>query len=1333
MQELDGTGVYERADWPLSLDTAAAAAAAAGAGAGALKEPRRKRGRQCLEPAELHDGRVDEGAVFRRLEDISPTMAILADGDYITDPEVSDMDDDDDDDDDERDLDSIRTPSPPRSSQHQHQPRSLQLPLPHPYSSGGNNGRSSRSSTRSRSRRKTSRRRRRSSSDSSQDSRQHRSPLQGDRRQQDAEVSPVREESVAGSRGVVPNSTIAEQELGEQDSAAPDHITQLQHHDHNDDDEEEEEEADEDHESELYESRDIARPLSYVPSSPGLQQGPSPNTSPHLSLNRATFSALTGSDPESHPRSTVRESMHSPDWRLSKRTSMYNTTQLPHQKERVRYSWQSLQDDEPHRPRIHVIKLFSQSVTAAAGFPTGEAFGFSISAGARRIAAYNSARLYVLQTNALPVGISQDYALKRRPLDVDLTDEGNTLAILADGHTINVYELGHELRRTKTITLDFPTHCITLAPSGGILAAAYEGGIEVFSLHPNALPTDRRAVRCARMDRLMFSDDGSTLLGTTTRINASATVTVSVPVFPARPDGHPTHEELKEAWCSGLLHPENIRNSSHATFMRESRTTCNDKVFAWNGLEDTFGILNVSDMNYGMVDFPVVISPPLSTCGGLGAAIHSCPSINEHGETVAMIVNDRTVRLYVVPAETEEDYLEAHSIDHELDEGYGCPFSEVRWVHSSASLPAPRNSQSQIQGRLIVTSPGGVTEPGMSDASVEEIEGGRIILFDFDAQFAGQPGQTFNLTLGKSPPVTLDEENKSMHEQVNLVRRRTVNQSKSSALNQRPTTLGRSATMHGNRSNRRTGPMPPGAVRKPNRNSVLSIGSTQSDATKSLPDLHEGTEAGDEVLEVPYVQGQPRSHASLQRAATNAQRHRFQALEERTQANVSADSSSGFLALPEYTEEPNAPLPSRFRAMAGLDAPSMFSRPKSAVVISVDGGTASQSITAGSSSQAPHTAPPHVGENFSADVAFRAANASNYLGAELRQTEAERERRELRRIEIEQEGMDSAEAQRPHSPALSTQSSVRSCLTRMEGRQQARLEHLPRGAGTSSTSSTNSARSYSPVPLSAVSAYGGSFDAMPRGLQRAYSNAVSPLGPARSSALTGDWQNISPVNRPTTSTTGHLEDEDAISPISAYQHLPVDRRFSSSNLNRFSTPTRAVVRPRTATAATMPEASSAPVAMMPARRLPPHVQTFRNAAAAAAATSASSTLFPPGQPRDHVPLRTASTRSGAAGHPITAWHPPAPSSPPPDSVNSKDGMVHGHGHGHVKNNSSGDKSSHSPSIERAKKSGRFRKHQKSDPFAPRGHTVEQWGKEEEASMNSVMNWDSKKAERCSVM
>jgi hypothetical protein len=974
------------------------------------------------------------------------------------------------------------------------------------------------------------------------------------------------------------------------------------------------------------EGRDMATPIQFgmdgtsesmsSPSSPPAYGRSTPNTNGHLRQG----SMVKGTPPSRN--SSSRRSQH--------------ITPL---RDRLRYSWQSAQEEEPNRPRIHIIKLISNTATASAGFPQGEAFGFSMSPGGRRLAAYNSARLYILQTAALPVGISQDFALKRRPLAVEVVDEGGVLAILADEHTVNIYDLGHQqLERVKTIKTDFPTTCIALSPTGALLAAAYEGGVEIFSLAQSALPTDRRAVRCPKMDRLAFSEDSSTLLGTTVRINCSSTMAVSVPVFPSSATNIPTHEELKEAWCSELLHPENVRNSSHAIFMRENRETCNDRLFAWNGLEDTFGILNISDMQYGAIEFPVVISPPLSTCGGLGAAIHSPPSIDEHGDTVAMIVNDRTIRLYIVPhkLDDEDSTVEAHSIDHELDEGYGCPFTEVRWVHSSSSLPAPLTNQTNVQGRLVVASPGGVVESRPDEEPVDDIEGGRIILFDFDPQFAGQPGQTFSLTLGKSQPQLLEEPAIDVEQEVALVRRRTVNQSKGGGLSTRPVTLGRAASTVGRRDERAARSGATNATNRTIRNSLLSL---QSDVSRSLPDLMESSEALD-TFEEPYAQGAPRSQASLMRAASNAQRHRFQTLEERNQERVSVDSTGGFLPLPEYTEEPNAPLPSRFRAMAGLDTPAAAPASKPTVVTNANGDRMSPP------SSTPSTAPAATAETFSSESAFQAASTQM-------QTQSP--------------------AAEPRSPTSSMASG----------------EQLP-----------------SPITRSDTF---DSLNSMPRSLRRAYGN-LSPVT-GTMPAITGTWGDVTPPTASNasrqavtpsqsstlrsgalSSTTESVSEEEsadvilpapvprqlASSPFSRARQSSLNYRYSTSLLNPPGHPSPTHGPPSISSFGAEGSTSPTSTASSRTRRLPPHMQAFRNAAV----SNSSASLFPPNLPADHVPVREPSSNAGSVPHPVTAWHPPGASS---TYTVTATGSVRGHS----RKSSTSNRSAFA-STSKAKKLGFFR-------------------------------------------
>jgi hypothetical protein len=892
------------------------------------------------------------------------------------------------------------------------------------------------------------------------------------------------------------------------------------------------------------------------------------NASPDQS--RRTSPTLDGEIAASalYPRkSSIAKSLLLDD--TSQRSSTYNphsTTQITQNNDRVRYSWQSARDEEPNRPRVTILKIVSTAASSSAGFPQGEAFGFSISPGGRRIAAYNSARLYILQTTPLPVGISQDFELKRRPLAVEVLDDGTFLAILSDQHTVNVYDLSQS-RRCKTIKLDFPTYCIALAPMGGLLAAAYEGGVEIFSLDPTALPTDRRAVRSQRMDRLSFSQDGSTLLGTTTRVNASSSVIVNVPVFPASPDGVPTSEELKEAWCSELLHPENIRNSSHASFMREDGNTCNDRLFAWNGIADTFGVLDTMDLKYGNVDFPVVVSPPLSTCGGCGAAIKSAPALDEYGDTVAMVVNDRTVRLYIVPHKASESEIgvEAHSIDHELDEGYGCPFTDARWVYSDTSRPGQSNCQAHVQGRLLVTSPGGVGDSGLPEESVQDMEGGRIIMFDFDSQFSGQPTQTYSLALGKSPPQTLEEPEIDVADEVALIRRRTINQSKGGGLSQRPVTLGRAATTFNPARNGARSNSPAFNLRRVS--STTSVNTGQPDVARSLPDLLETNEASEPTaaIDEPFLNTAPRSQASLQRAASNAQRHRFQALEERSQQRMSGESASGFLPLPEYTEEPNAPLPSRFRAMAGLDSHPQ-PEPKPSVVTK--------------------------------------SNARNSGGFQSQ-------------------------------------------------------TNTPSSAVSRETLGQASAGAFATTPTARGTRGNSAQPQIPRSLQRAYSHAVGRMGTGQAPVLIGDWQNVSPIgpNSQYASPTAFNNGTPQSAAPRASSEEPWDRTSSdTARSNRYRHSTSLLNPPGHRTPHASPNLSSAAYPQRATstqqqfpnftalnRRMPAQMQAFHDSAADSASPTS---LFSATQSPDHVPHRILEPIS-TVPHPVTAWHPPAPSSPAP--------------------------------------------------------------------------------------
>ncbi|KAL1297571.1 hypothetical protein AAFC00_006137 [Neodothiora populina] len=955
----------------------------------------------------------------------------------------------------------------------------------------------------------------------------------------------------------------------------------------------------------------------------------SPSPRPHF-RNGSRESRVAGFHPRSRSNLGSDPPTTPPSRRGSLRASRTSTptTFVPSKQDRLRYSWQSLVDeDESSKPRIHVIKIVSTASTASAGIGQEEAFGFSISGGGKRIAVYNSARIFILQTAALPVNVSQEYALKRKPLAVEVVDEENVLAVLADEHTINIYHLSHsDVRRSRTIRPDHPTYTIALSKTGALLAAAYEGGVEIFSLAQSALSTDRRAIRSPRMDKLLFSDDSSTLLGTTTRLHASSTVVVSVPVFPANPDGVPSHDELKNAWCGGLLNPENIRNSSHATFWREGTHMSNEDIFAWDGSEDTFGIMHLPSLEYGNVACPLGVSQPLSVVGGLGAAVHSTPAVDESGCSVAMIVNHTTVRIYTIPQEPVEGdvRVEAHSLDHELNDEYGCPFADVRWVHSHKSIAPPADCDVRTRGRLIVASPGSMCDPEMAQQTVQDIEGGRIIIFDFDPQYAGQPGQLFTFTLGKAPPLKLDEEDLDVATEVDLVRRRTISRNRNGTLGEKPPSLGRTATtrrknelsrMHNsspmfepstsmqNTPIQEHAPIHLFSHLRGSHHPSSSLASLIPEATRSLPDLLEASEL---AYEQPYTQGAPRSGGAIQRAATNANRHRFQTLEEQRVEHINPDG----LTLPAYSEIANQPLPAKFRKLAGLDIPS----------------TGRYIHTSGIATAPPTIQEARDGYPFPTTAA-RPANLSPILQSTPRASDSDVSSSVSRTTASSHEGWDSdspVSSRTPTMPILSHQPSWETVTT------QQRDPFYP-----------SSEQSFSPISRTATQASVGSPTSP--GLQ---SPPMLPL-PSAQQSLPEPSSSVSHEVPSAASVPNHLGisfRHSLLLPLDQYPLSSEDRPPSAASTSAAHSPIHGQVNMNAN------GNSNSYYRALTQRQTP--FQRVNGLATGVGGISAPRSSLASGNTSNGV-------SSGSVPHPVTGWYAPAPRSPAVSSVHGSNSSMNG--------------------------------------------------------------------------
>ncbi|KAK8049712.1 hypothetical protein PG994_011442 [Apiospora phragmitis] len=157
------------------------------------------------------------------------------------------------------------------------------------------------------------------------------------------------------------------------------------------------------------------------------------------------------------------------------------------------------------RPRTTTIKLVSNSISSSS-VPGGEGMQFTSSPRGYHLLAYNSSRIYVLDIRGPELVVKRELKIMRRPVSACTLDDASLLAVLSSDMQVDVYDLRQQPpKRTQSLILDNPPRTIALSPCGSVLAAAYEGGIEVSSLHTGALPTDRRAVKCDGVDSLAFS------------------------------------------------------------------------------------------------------------------------------------------------------------------------------------------------------------------------------------------------------------------------------------------------------------------------------------------------------------------------------------------------------------------------------------------------------------------------------------------------------------------------------------------------------------------------------------------------------------------------------------------------------------------------------------------------------------------------------------------------------------------------------------------------------------------------------------------------------------
>ncbi|KAI9781288.1 MAG: hypothetical protein M1839_006081 [Geoglossum umbratile] len=588
------------------------------------------------------------------------------------------------------------------------------------------------------------------------------------------------------------------------------------------------------------------------------------------------------------------------------------------------------------RPKETIIKLISTSAVSSTAFPGGEAFHFSFSPGGRLVLAYSSSRLVILDVSSANVSVKREFKVLRRPVSVAILDDGSILAVLSTDLQVNLYNLsGSRANRIRSISLDDTPRTIALSPGASVLAVAYDGAIEVYSLAPYAISTDRRAVKCDAVDSLSFSPDGTLLLGTTLHAPNPNTVILSAPFYNEVGHDVPVSELLSQMWTTQILFPNSSRDCSHATLLpcaadgEAGWTFTHDRVF------ETFRAVRVDDLRNGTTYFtgPTTARMPGRTLPS------TLPTASDKGELVAAgFVGE--IWLYGVPADL--DFVSSMgqlNTDTAGDSGVGTPnlgvsgtngiparatifppppqpttieidqepnrppqwqvlcdefrnlfvkgrqvavvdgLSAVRWVSQASG---DKNWGPWTGERLVAVAPGGV-DGGLDSRQGGNmpVDGGRVVMFDFGPGVRNGEKHIVTIEVGESEAELLHEETRDLEAEVAIFRRRTVAKRRGGLGSRSDFELSTTTTTVSSPSRRSPGSRP-GSVYT-NR-----VSSHLTPTTNAPPDAALGARASflandnftpfeevQEALDVPYSHTDPRSRTTLQRAATAVAANRF--------------------------------------------------------------------------------------------------------------------------------------------------------------------------------------------------------------------------------------------------------------------------------------------------------------------------------------------------------------------------------------------------------------------------------------------------------------------------
>ncbi|ROV99954.1 hypothetical protein VMCG_06263 [Cytospora schulzeri] len=557
------------------------------------------------------------------------------------------------------------------------------------------------------------------------------------------------------------------------------------------------------------------------------------------------------------------------------------------------------------RPNHTIIKIVSNSISSSS-CPGGDGISFTPSPNGHYCLAYNSSRINVLDLRGPTIKVERELKILRRPAATCIKDDGSLLAVLLSEMQIDLYDLTKTPpRRTQSIILDHSPRAIALSPCGSVLAAAYDGGIEVQSLGSSALATDRRSVKCDGVDALAFSFDGTQILGTTVHSAQPNTVVLTAPYYD--PGSHLSNDNISALWTTSILFPNTSRDCSHAVLIQESSHEEAAWAFTYDRSFETFRAVRIDDLRNGTTYFT---GPTPRTPSQAKLIPCTLPAASHCGELVSAGFQGREVWLYGVPEDLEAvPDISNNSLDIDTSSvGVFRRVSGGSMRSRTQEAGEPRVPQwqllcdklrntfvggfkvaelsgvdtvkwvagfgdSSLKERLVIAAKGAMpAKPITEEDDMDFEDGGRLTLVDFDYGLEDGSVTELIIEVGIEEPEILEEEYRDMETEVAIVRRRTVAQRGGH----------RSAIMRAATSAARLNPAPAADQDDddplvPRRIAVAPPRSSQPSLTAEESGTEPDTEAileEQEALDAPYSHTGPRSITTLRRAATAAANHR---------------------------------------------------------------------------------------------------------------------------------------------------------------------------------------------------------------------------------------------------------------------------------------------------------------------------------------------------------------------------------------------------------------------------------------------------------------------------